>query len=176
MSLTDSQLSVLKQHDSTYNRAFLKHNLLPIGPYTRDKFPLLKIEKKHKEFFVRVDCCMVSRYFINENKERWFDTLFYPTDSWIKEYEEKEKKFTDKKKSENTEGEREKSLDEKLYEKLKNDGLGSLCLNLNTPRKTNGKIQLKRKEKPKRLQLKKKPKRIQLKKKPSKKVQLKKRK
>ena len=150
--LSDSELSELRQHDLTYNRASIKNNILPVGPFTRSDFPLLKCEKKNKEFYTRIDMYNIDRYFIDHaTRKRTKETLFYPSPSWIKNHNDS------------------KVIDEtdyivRLYNQLKENGLGLHSLPCNKPVK---KIQLKRKEnnKPKRIQLKKKCKRIKLKRK-----------
>jgi len=151
--LSDQELSELKQHDVTYNRALIKNNVLPIGPFTRSDFPLLKGEKKNKEFYIRIDLYTIDRYFIDSlTRKRTKETLFYPNSTFRKEYDEVKGKGKD------CDG-----YIFKLYEKLKVDGLGTLTLGIK--RISVQKMQLKRKEKPKKLVLKKKSKKLLLRKK-----------
>ena len=82
----EQQESLLKIHNSSYSHARSKSNLSSVGPWIRDNFPLLKIEEKPKEFFIRIDKWTIKRYFVDmENKLRCNDDFFYPSDKAIKE-------------------------------------------------------------------------------------------
>ena len=82
----EQQESLLKIHNSSYSHAKSKNNLSAVGPWIRDNFPLLKIEEKPKEFFIRIDKWTIKRYFVDmENKLRCNDDFFYPSDKAIKE-------------------------------------------------------------------------------------------
>jgi len=84
----EQQEALLRVHGSSYQQAKNKSNLSSVGPWIRDHFPLLKIEEKTKEFFIRIDKWKIKRYFIDvENKERCTDDFFYPSEKAIKELE-----------------------------------------------------------------------------------------
>lgn len=126
------QSSVQKQHEITWNRALLGNNLASNGPWSRAQLPLLKTKPRTQEFFVRADGFSVVQYYLDEYRNRCATTLFYPSESWIQQYEDR------KIKSGNT-------VYEKLYEQLKENGLGQIYLPATKviPRKP-----LKRKESP----------------------------
>lgn len=134
--IDETQSSVQKQHEITWNRSLLGSNLAPNGPWQKTQLPLLKTKSKFREFFVRVDSHSIVHYFLDENKNRTSTTLFYPSETWIREFEARKDKTA-------------KTVYEKLYMKLKENGLGQTVL-------SSGKIPLKpTKKKPKRVQLKK---------------------
>jgi hypothetical protein len=114
-----TQSSIQKQHEITWNRATLGSNLASNGPWIRTQLPLLKTEPKYREFFVRADSFSVVQYYLDEHRNRCGTTLFYPSESWIREYESR------KNPNANT-------VYEKLYEQLKENGLGQVFLPYNT--------------------------------------------
>jgi hypothetical protein len=147
---------ILKQHDQTYNRAILNSNILCVGPFPRSKFPLLKLERKHKEYFLRTDKFCINRYYLDNNKNQTTDLLFYPSDKGMEEIKRIK------------ELEENSNLYVRLYDKLVSDGLGSIQTHIRKPLQ---KINLKKKGIPppsKKLVLKKKTKKLELKAKPKK--------
>ena len=57
-----------------------------IGPFLREKFPLLKTQKKENEFFVRVDSVRIVQWF-TDNGEVKNDFFFYPSDHLLDQFQ-----------------------------------------------------------------------------------------
>ena len=129
--MTEQQENIVRQHEVTYRHAKTGGNLTLVGPWTRNNFPLLKLEEKDKEFFIRIDKWTVNRFYLDENKQKVTQYLFYPSDKAIKEMDDLKKIGDDV------------SGFIPLYNKLMEDGKGSCNV---TIKQSNKKI-LKRIEK-----------------------------
>jgi|PlaIllAssembly_1097288.scaffolds.fasta_scaffold46756_2 hypothetical protein len=145
--LSENQAAIYKQHESTHHRAKIGSNLCAIGPYNRSHFPLLKLEERDKEFFIRTGKFTIQRYYVNEYRHQVVDSLFYPTDKAMRELDLL---------IQSGRGESDNFV--YLYKKLLSDGAGSTY----APKMRNkpkNKLTLKRKEEvalpSKRFQLKK---------------------
>lgn len=121
--MTEQQENIIKQHEVTYRHAKSGGNLTAVGPWTRSSFPLFKLEERDKEFFIRIDKWTVNRFYLDENKQKITQYLFYPSDRAIKEMDDL------KKTGDNVSGYIP------LYNKLIEDGKGSCSVTIRQNRK-----------------------------------------